>query len=82
MNLIAIKNMKHNNNFGLLRLVLALLVLLSHSSEVIDGNRSREVLTSIFHTISCGDLAVNGFFLLSGYLIVQSWQRTPKLGNF
>ena len=74
--------MGHNNNFGFLRLVLALLVLLSHSPELIDGNRSREIFTNIFHTISFGELAVDGFFLLSGYLIIQSWQRTPKLGNF
>jgi peptidoglycan/LPS O-acetylase OafA/YrhL len=69
----------HNNNFNFLRLLLASLVLLSHSPELIDGNRHREILTRIFHTISFGELAVDGFFLLSGYLITQSWQRTPDL---
>lgn len=70
------------NNFNLLRLIFAILVLLSHSFELIDGNRSREILTSIFHTISFGELAVDGFFLLSGYLIVQSWQSFPRPGQF
>ncbi len=74
--------MSRNNNFNFLRLLLALLVLLSHSPELIDGDRHREILTNIFHRISFGELAVNGFFLLSGYLIVQSWQRTPKLYSF
>jgi len=72
----------HSNNFTFLRLLLAILVLLSHSFELMDGNRSREILTNIFHTISFGELAVDGFFLLSGYLIVQSWQRQPHLLPF
>jgi peptidoglycan/LPS O-acetylase OafA/YrhL len=74
--------MSRNNNFNFLRLLLALLVLLSHSPELIDGDRHREILTNIFHRISFGELAVDGFFLLSGYLIVQSWQRRPKLDIF
>jgi peptidoglycan/LPS O-acetylase OafA/YrhL len=44
--------------------------------------RHREILTTIFHSISFGELAVNGFFLLSGYLILQSWQRQPQLISF
>lgn len=74
----------HNrrNNFNLLRLVFAILVILSHSPELVDGNRSREVLTRIFHTISFGEFAVDGFFLLSGYLILQSWTNTPRLLDF
>lgn len=71
-----------HNNFNLLRLIFAILVLFSHSFELIDGNTSREILTSIFHTISFGELAVDGFFLLSGYLIVQSWQSFPQPGQF
>ena len=75
-------SVRHNNNFNFLRLLLTILVLLSHSPEIIDGDRRREILTNIFHTISFGELAVDGFFLLSGYLILQSWQRTPKLITF
>src|SRR6476659_9650219 len=51
------------NNFTFLRLLLATLVLVSHSFELIDGNRGRELLTSLFHTVSFGELAVDGFFL-------------------
>jgi peptidoglycan/LPS O-acetylase OafA/YrhL len=72
----------HDNNFNFIRLVLTILVLLAHAPELIDGDRHRELLTNIFHTLSFGELAVNGFFLLSGYLILQSWQRQPQLGNF
>jgi peptidoglycan/LPS O-acetylase OafA/YrhL len=70
------------NNFNLLRLAFATLVMLSHAPELIDGNRSREILTRTFHTLSFGEFAVDGFFLLSGYLIVQSWTNAPRLFDF
>jgi peptidoglycan/LPS O-acetylase OafA/YrhL len=70
------------NNFNLIRLLLALLVIFGHSPELIDGNRHREWLTRIFGTVSFGELAVDGFFLLSGYLIMQSWDSQPQAWAF
>ena len=72
----------HKNNMDFLRLFFASLVILSHSPELVDGNRHRELLTQIFHTMSLGEVAVAGFFTLSGYLIVQSWERSPNLFSF
>ena len=79
---ISATTINRSNNFNLLRLLFTALVLLSHSPELVDGNRQREILTNFFGTVSFGELAVDGFFLLSGFLIVQSWQRNPNLSVF
>ena len=71
-----------SNNFNLLRLLFAVMVLLAHAPELADGDGRRELLTRVFGTLSLGEVALAGFFLLSGCLIVQSWRRTPDLADF
>lgn len=66
------------NNLDLMRLVFASLVLLAHSFELTDGDSRREPLTRIFGTLSFGSLAVDCFFILSGFLIIQSWDRSSS----
>lgn len=70
---------QHRNAFGFLRLVLAALVIIAHTPEMVDGNRSRELLTMLTGTTTFGGLAVNGFFVISGFLITASFlsSRTP-----
>lgn len=70
------------NNFNALRLLLALAVILSHTPELIDGNRNREIFSRLFGTYSLGEVAVNAFFILSGFLITASWVREPALISF
>lgn len=71
------------NNFHFLRLLLAILVILAHSPILVDGDRHREPLTWAFGTdINIGDVAVDGFFLISGYLIAMSWLADPSLVRF
>lgn len=70
---------QRRNAIGALRLALASLVILAHCPELLDGNRTREPLTRIFHNgLTAGSLAVDGFFLISGYLIAGSWMSDPK----
>lgn len=68
--------MKHTeNNFTLLRLVLALLVVLGHF-KILPGHRAESFW------FSHADFAVDAFFVVSGYLIYASYDRTPETGSF
>jgi peptidoglycan/LPS O-acetylase OafA/YrhL len=70
------------NHFTPLRLALAGLVIIGHAAELTDGNASREVFHLLGARITAGDFAVKAFFVISGYLILQSWAQQPSLSAF
>jgi peptidoglycan/LPS O-acetylase OafA/YrhL len=72
----------HRNAFGFLRLAFALLVIASHVPEVVDGNAGRELLSRAFGTMTLGELAVNGFFIISGFLISASYLNSISIRSY
>jgi peptidoglycan/LPS O-acetylase OafA/YrhL len=72
-----------DNNFNLIRLVLATVVILGHSYEMAWNGRSHEPFAVLTHTsTSLGDAAVAAFFLISGFLILKSLLQAPQLGTY
>ncbi len=65
------------NNFDGVRLLGALFVLLSHQFAL---SGRLEPLIIGQHTF--GNLGVLMFFSISGFLVIQSWQRDPSLPRF
>jgi len=72
------------NNFDFLRFFFASLVIFSHSYMIL---RADEVvidpLSRASHMrMSLGTLSVACFFAISGFLITQSWLRTPQARDY
>lgn len=61
------------NNLGALRLFAALLVLVGHAY----GLRGLEG-PLFLSTVPLGLLGISIFFVISGYLVTESWDRDPQ----
>jgi len=67
------------NNFDVIRFVLALMVVLSHCFAMHAGDEYADPGWIATHgQRSLGDIAVDAFFAISGYLIVQSWTHSSS----
>jgi peptidoglycan/LPS O-acetylase OafA/YrhL len=71
------------NNFDALRLLLALMVLYSHCFHLVvrAGNWVNPLEFTRGQTF-LGGIAVDGFFVISGFLITASWQRSKGLVDY
>jgi peptidoglycan/LPS O-acetylase OafA/YrhL len=71
------------NNFDTLRLLFAVLVILSHSFPLTRGSNDTEPLSRLtFGQVTFGNISVWAFFVISGFLITRSWQRSPKVFKY
>ena len=70
-----------DNNFNLIRFVAASLVLFSHSFALAIGSASAEPLKSSIG-MTWGDIAVDVFFVTSGFLITSSYLSSKTLLAF
>ena len=69
--------MKRENNFDIIRLLLAAVVVFFHIGHV-SGAPIFDPLPRYFS----GHLAVEGFFAISGFLIFASWERASSLRDY
>jgi peptidoglycan/LPS O-acetylase OafA/YrhL len=68
-----------DNSFDTLRLFFAVLVIFSHSFALGRGSDDTEPLFVLTHgQITSGNVSVWAFFVISGFLIAQSWTRSPN----
>jgi peptidoglycan/LPS O-acetylase OafA/YrhL len=63
-------------------LLLAVLVLFSHCFPLTLGSNKQEPLFSVTQWLTLGILSVDFFFVISGYLITQSWIRSASATDF
>jgi len=72
-----------SNNFDALRLGLAVLVIYSHAYALGLGSEAAEPLQRLTRgQMSFGAMAVDLFFVLSGYLITASAERSSSMGSY
>lgn len=69
---------KSKNNFDVVRVLLAIAVIVSHAAPVELGIGASEPLSGRLRGTTLGEVAVGGFFAISGYLVTASWcNSTP-----
>tara|TARA_Y100000296_G_scaffold37900_1_gene43846 strand:- start:5280 stop:6350 length:1071 start_codon:yes stop_codon:yes gene_type:complete len=70
-----------DNNLNLIRFTAALMVLVSHSFSIVSGNPNDEPFTELLGK-NLGSIAVDVFFIISGFLISKSFDRRRSIGDY
>ena len=70
------------NNFNFIRFVLASLVVLAHSFALPGFGRYEPIYLLSHHQIDGGALAVDIFFIISGFLVMSSWQHSKSTVDY
>ncbi|WP_106914785.1 acyltransferase family protein [Chryseobacterium aurantiacum] len=71
-----------NNNFDFLRLIFAVLVVITHSYPLSGANGSDFLSQLTFGQMSLSYIGVKGFFIISGFLIFKSLLHCKNLPDF
>ncbi len=72
----------HFNNFNLVRLVGAFLVIFTHSYGVLDKGLEQPIINLHETQLILGNLGLYAFFTISGFLIYKSLINSPTYLNF
>jgi peptidoglycan/LPS O-acetylase OafA/YrhL len=71
------------NNFDAIRLCMALAVVWSHSFAIYRGSEATEPISRLLNgTYDAGKIGVLVFFVISGFLICQSYQQSNDVFRF
>lgn len=75
-------NIRFSNNFDFLRFFGAFLVIFSHSFVLTSGTNNGEPLFNITCILTLGGMGLLIFFVISGFLIAQSWDSNNSSIQF
>lgn len=81
-NLQSLVRSRQNNNLNAIRLFLAVLVILDHSFPLTIGQQDDPLSLLNHQQTSCGILAVEIFFFISGFLITASWLNSKSMNDY
>ena len=71
------------NNFNTMRLMMALLVVWSHSFALFLGSEDNEPISLLMNgAYNAGNIGVLVFFVISGFLITHSFQNSKSLREY
>lgn len=71
------------NNFNTLRLIMALVVVWSHSFAIFRGSEDNEPVSIVLNgTFNAGNIAVLTFFVISGFLISRSYAQSRSAWSY
>jgi peptidoglycan/LPS O-acetylase OafA/YrhL len=74
---------RHQNNIDFLRLAFALLVIFAHSFPITQGSDNAEPFMRLTRgQVTGGHVAVDAFFILSGFLITASYCKSDSPFSF
>src|SRR5205823_11764580 len=71
-----------SNNFDFLRFFFAALVIFSHSFDLLRGSGANPISHFSRGQIDGGSLAVAGFFIISGFLVAQSYLTSRSVFDY
>ena len=72
-----------DNNLNLVRLFASFMVMYMHSFALCIADQSKDIMyTLTFHKALSGQVAVDIFFVISGFLIYRSYDRKTNVGKY
>jgi peptidoglycan/LPS O-acetylase OafA/YrhL len=82
MNLLYREDVARKNNLDLTRFLLAVSVMFTHAFTIYENGKSEPLKPFFNGHFTIGIFAVNFFFIISGFLVLQSWKYSKGVIDF